>query len=193
VLAEAAVALGPAARPESVRATFAGLRVLPGAGSDTAGARRETIISRGAGGMVSVAGGKLTTYRRIALDALDTLRADLGLRTLDRRPRPLPGAVGLAPADARLTARFPALEPAARAHLLHLYGSLAEEVLAEAEARPELLERLHPEAPDLVAQAEYAWSREWATRPEDVTRRRTTLALRGLDVRHRLFEVTGTE
>jgi glycerol-3-phosphate dehydrogenase len=130
--------------------------------------------------MLSVAGGKLTTYRRIALAALETLRGDLGLARLDRAPVPLPGAADLAEASARLAGRRPELEPSVRAHLLHLYGSLAEEVVALADEDPALLERLHPEAPDIAAQAVYARSREWACTSEDVLRRRTTLALRGL-------------
>ena len=76
-----------------VRASFLGLRVLPGGPGATANARRETVYTRGSTGMLSVAGGgKLTTYRRIALDALE----QLGVRNLDRAPRPLPGAIGLA-------------------------------------------------------------------------------------------------
>jgi len=55
-------------------------------------------------------------------------------------------------------------------------------VLAPAEGDPALLERLHPDAPDLRAQAVYAREREWACTPEDILRRRTTLALRGLEV-----------
>ena len=75
-----------------VRASFWGLRVLPGGPGATANARRETVYTTGPTGMLSVAGGKLTTYRRIALDALE----QLGVRNLDRAPRPLPGATGLA-------------------------------------------------------------------------------------------------
>src|SRR5262249_7059477 len=85
VLDEAAVALDTIGPP---RATFAGLRVLPGGGGGTASAKRETVFSTGPTGMVSVAGGKLTTYRRIALDAL----RHPGVRRLSRRPRPPPGA-----------------------------------------------------------------------------------------------------
>jgi len=124
--------------------------------------------------MLSVAGGKLTTYRRIALEALDHVRIDLGLHRLDRQPRPLPGALGLD----RVV--FPeSLDPATRSHLLHLYGSLAEEVLAPAADDPSLLEPIAPEAPDLAAQALYAARYEWARTPEDFLRRRTTLALSG--------------
>jgi len=130
--------------------------------------------------MLSVAGGKLTTYRRIAHDALGILRSELGLRRLDRRPVPLPGALHVNEAVQRLARDWPDLEPHVCAHLAHLYGSLSGEVLAPAAADPDLLRPLHPGGPDLVAQALYARDVEWACRPEDILRRRTTLALRGL-------------
>jgi len=170
VLAEAAVGLDPElVRRERVRAVFAGLRVLPGGDGATANARRETVYSRGPSGMLSVAGGKLTTYRRIALDALEHLRADLGIHQLDRRLRPLPGAVGLERVS------FPdGMPPATRSHLLHLYGSLVPEVLAPAADDLSLLEALVPGRPDLAAQALYARTHEWALTDEDVLRRRTT-------------------
>jgi glycerol-3-phosphate dehydrogenase len=175
VLDEAAVALDPALlRRDRVRVAFAGLRVLPGGDGETAQARRETVYSRGPSGMLSVAGGKLTTYRRIALDVLAHLRADLGLHRLDRRPRLLPGADGLdrvsLPGD---------LPPATRSHLLNLYGSLATEVLAPAASDTSLLEPLRPDGPDLVAQALYARTHEWAVSADDVLRRRTTAWVRG--------------
>lgn len=177
ILEEAALALDPELlRPELVRCRFAGLRVLPGAGGATTTARRETVFQRGPAGMLSVAGGKLTTYRRIALEALEAL----GVAGTDRAPVPLPGAAGLAEASARLARSRPELEAAERSHLVHLYGSLAEEVVSHADENPALLERLHPDAPDIAAQVVYARSREWACTADDVLRRRTTLALRGL-------------
>jgi glycerol-3-phosphate dehydrogenase len=182
VLEEASVALEPSIlRPELVRSTFAGLRVLPGTEGSTASARRETVLLRGAKGMLTIAGGKLTTYRRIALDALDELRSDLGLRRLDRRPAPLPGAADLHDAAQRISREHPELDLPVRLHLAHLYGTLATEVLAYADDDPALLERLHPAAPDIAAQAVYAVAREWACTDEDVLARRTTLALRGLE------------
>ncbi len=176
VLAEAAVALeGPIVRREHVRAVFAGLRVLPQSGRETARARRETVHIRDSSGLLTVAGGKLTTYRRIALDTLERLRADLGLHCIDRQPWPLPGAVGLDRVSLPVE-----VSPALRTHLLGLYGSLAPEVLEPALADPTLLEPLSPDAPDIAAQAAYAVEREWARSAEDILRRRTTLALRGL-------------
>jgi glycerol-3-phosphate dehydrogenase len=162
VLDEAAVAvdgIGP------VLATFCGLRVLPGGDGATASAKRETVYSTGPSGMVSVAGGKLTTYRQIALEALD----ELGVRGLSTKPRPLPGATGLE----RIA--WPAeLDRTTRNHLLHLYGSLAVDVLAPAADDPSLLEPLVSGRPDLRAQAAYAREHEWALTDEDVLRRRTT-------------------
>ncbi len=192
VLEEAATALDAAVLDrKAIRSTFTGLRVLPGGGGSTAETKRETVYTRGSAGMVSIAGGKLTTYRRIALDALDHLRADLSLHRLDRRPVPLPGAVGIE------HVHFPdELGPTTRSHLLHLYGSLVEEVLAPAADDPSLLEPLAPGAPELAAQALYAARREWAVTPEDVLRRRTTLALRGLgtpDVASRVEQLLRNE
>jgi glycerol-3-phosphate dehydrogenase len=167
VLAEAATAVDGLGAP---RATFCGLRVLPDGDGATATAKRETVFSTGPSGMVSVAGGKLTTYRRIALDALD----QLGVRGLSRRPRPLPGATGLD----RIA--WPVeLDTAIRAHLLHLYGSLAADVVAPAVEDPTLLEPLVPGRPDLRAQDRYAREHEWARTDDDVLRRRTTAWLGG--------------
>jgi glycerol-3-phosphate dehydrogenase len=162
VLTEASIAVAGVGAP---RTTFAGLRVLPHGAGGTMSARRETVVSTSASGMVSVAGGKLTTYRRIALEALD----HLGVRALSRRPRPLPGAAGL-----EHVAWPVELDTATRSHLLHLYGSLAAEVLAPATEDPSLLEPLVPGRLDVRAQEVYARSHEWAVTSEDVLRRRTT-------------------
>jgi glycerol-3-phosphate dehydrogenase len=167
ILEEAAVAVRDIGE---VRASFYGLRVLPGGPGATANARRETVYTHGAHGMLSVAGGKLTTYRRIALDALE----QLGVRNLNRKPRPLPGAAGLSKIDWPVE-----LDPATRTHLLHLYGSLAPEVLAPALDDPSLLEPIVPGRPDLRAQELYAREREWARTDEDIYRRRTTVWLEG--------------
>ena len=165
VLREAALAVEGLGQP---RATFCGLRVLPSGADRTATARRETVLSRGRTGMVSVAGGKLTTYRQIALDTL----AFLGVRGLSQRPRPLPGAIGLDRIE------WPAeLDERTRSHLLHLYGSLAYEVLGPAAEDPSLLEPIVPDRPDLRAQELYAQTHEWAVNSEDVVRRRTTVWL----------------
>jgi glycerol-3-phosphate dehydrogenase len=181
VLAEAAVALDPeAVRPDAVKSTSAGLRVLPITRGPTTRARRETVLLRGPAGMLTVAGGKLTTYRRIALQALAALGDDLGLRGTGGPPVPLPGAAGLGAVTARLARSFPQVEAETRAHLAHLYGLGAEDVLALGARDPKLLEPLAPGAPDIAAQAVYAREREWACTEDDVLFRRTTVGPRGL-------------
>jgi glycerol-3-phosphate dehydrogenase len=126
--------------------------------------------------MLNVAGGKLTTYRRIALEALARVRSELGLHRIDRHPWPLPGAIGFEHASLPV-----ALEPDVGAHLRHLYGAFAAEVVAPAAADPSLFERLHPDGPDIWAQVRYAATHEWARSADDILRRRTTCFYRGLD------------
>ncbi|MCL7021225.1 FAD-dependent oxidoreductase, partial [Vibrio vulnificus] len=58
---------------------FAGLRVLPGGPGGTESAKRETVVSEGRGGMLSVAGGKWTTYRHIGRTVLAKLAKLPGL------------------------------------------------------------------------------------------------------------------
>jgi glycerol-3-phosphate dehydrogenase len=177
ILAEASVALDAAVlAPDSVRAAYAGLRVLPRGDGESVSARRETVFTRTDGGMINVAGGKLTTYRRIALETLSRLRSELGLHRVDKRAWPLPGAIGLERASLP-----PEVEPEVARHLVDLYGSLATEVLAPAVEERSLLERLHPDGPDIAAQVRYAATHEWARTPEDFLRRRSTLFHRGLD------------
>lgn len=160
---------------DRVRAAYAGLRVLPTGEGQSVSARRETVFTRSPGGMLNVAGGKLTTYRRIALETLARLQGELGLHRLDSHPWALPGATGLERASLPKD-----LDPEIGAHLLHLYGSLATEVLAPAANDPSLLERLHSGGPDIAAQVRYAATHEWARTADDVLRRRTTCFYRGV-------------
>ena len=176
ILSEASVAL-PAEllAANRVRASYAGLRVLPAGEGESVSARRETVFTRSPGGMLNVAGGKLTTYRRIALEVLRRIQPELGLHRIDTRPWPLPGAIGLG--DVVLPVE---VEADIRQHLLELYGSRAPAVLEPAREDPSLLERIHPDGPVVAAQVRYAATHEWARSAEDVLRRRTTCSIRGL-------------
>ena len=126
--------------------------------------------------MISIAGGKLTTYRRIALVVLHALRAELELHRIDRRPRPLPGAADPDVAVDALRRRHPELDPALAAHLAGTYGALAEEVLTAGRLEP-----LGAGVEEVEAQVLYARDREWALTAADVLRRRTTLSVTGRD------------
>ena len=175
ILEEAALALEVEALG-AVRARFAGVRVLPAGAAATARAHRETMLSTGPLGMVSVAGGKLTTYRRIALAVLHRLRVELELHRIDRRPRPLPGAADPEIAADALRRRHPELDPLLASHLAGTYGGLAEEVIAAGSLGP-----LGEGLLEVEAQVLYARAHEWAVSAEDVLRRRTTLSVTGRD------------
>jgi glycerol-3-phosphate dehydrogenase len=160
---------------DRVTHVFAGLRALPYGEGDTSRLSREHVVSTGPAGMVSVAGGKLTTHRPIAVEVLRRLPAP-GLGSIRPSADPLPGAEPLSRAG--LLAE---LDPDVARHLVHLYGGDAASVAAYGESDPALLERIDPRAPDVWAQVRYAIEYEWARTVEDVVCRRTSLTLRGLD------------
>jgi glycerol-3-phosphate dehydrogenase len=155
------------------------VRVLPQGEGETPSARRETVFERGESGMLSIAGGKFTTFRRIALGALERLSDDLDLRALGRAPVPLPGAADPDAVAERLQRQFPSLAAAGARHLARFHGSEAFDVLAPARENATLLEPLAPGAPEVAAQVPWARDREWALTADDVMARRTTLASLG--------------
>jgi glycerol-3-phosphate dehydrogenase len=173
VFREASISLpGELLRRDRIVYTFAGLRVLELGAPTTAETPREHVITTGRLGMVSVAGGKLTTHRRIAMDVLRRLD-DPRARDHKLRDVPLPGA-------GPLPARPPEIEPDVWEHLRRHYGSEVSALLAYRDTHPDALERVHPDGPDVWAQVHHAVRAEWARTVEDVVRRRTSLAVRGL-------------
>ena len=166
-------------RARRILSSFAGVRVLPQGEGETPSARRETVFERGESGMLSIAGGKFTTFRRIALDALERLRGDLDLHTLDRAPVPLPGAADPGAVVERLLRDHPALSAASARHLARFHGSEALDVLAAARDDPGAARAAAPGAPEIAAQVRWAREREWALTADDVLARRTTLAALG--------------
>jgi glycerol-3-phosphate dehydrogenase len=180
ILDEAGSALrADVADPARVRFRFAGLRALP-LGGDTATTKREMVLSRGPAGMFSVAGGKYTTFRRIAVEVVRALAPELGLHAFDEHPAPLADAAEPDQVATALRATY-GLDGTLARHLAHLYGAAAPRIAAIARDDRTLLEPLHPAAPDIAAQVVWARHAEWAVAVDDVLRRRTTLAFRGLD------------
>jgi glycerol-3-phosphate dehydrogenase len=170
-------------RPGRIRCRIAGLRALPIADGDTATARRGHMVDTGRNGLISVAGGKLTTHRLIAIDALRRL-PDHRLEVLAPCCSQLPGT-GWSP---RFEA-FTRVAPDTADHLERLYGEEAVHVLDLAARIPGGFARMHPAGPDIWAQAAYAIESEWACGVDDIARRRTTLSVRGLltdDIAERL-------
>ncbi|EGX59268.1 glycerol-3-phosphate dehydrogenase [Streptomyces zinciresistens K42] len=183
---------------------YAGLRVLPGGPGHTAQARRETVVTEGPGGMLSVAGGKWTTFRHIGRTVLAKLEAlpghpmGEGCEPVSRLPRelPLPGVANPRAVTRSLltddTGQGPRMAPDTARHLATHYGSLAYQVALLARRDPALAERVHPDAPEIWAQVVHARDHEWAETAEDVLRRRTTLTVRGLateEIRRRVEDV----
>ena len=187
ILAEAATSLAPdVVSPARVRSAFAGLRVLPLGGTSTAGTRRETVITVGKAGMISVAGGKLTTWRRIGVDVATRALASIQRPLPDTHPAPLVGAADPDAVREELQRRYPELPEGSAAHLAGLYGALAYDVLEPARREPQLYEPIVPGGPDVLAQARYAVEHEAAVTADDILRRRTTVALRGFEAEGRL-------
>jgi glycerol-3-phosphate dehydrogenase len=152
--------------------SFAGLRVLELGSSTTAETPREHVITKGVLGMVSVAGGKLTTHRRIAMDVLHRLDDERARKhRLGNSPLPGAGSVPARPAD---------VDPDVWDNLVRHYGSETPLLLAYQGNHPDALERIHPDAPVVWAQVYHGVAAEWARDVDDIVRRRTTLAVRGL-------------
>lgn len=166
--------------PSRVVHAFVGLRVLPLGNVATTRASRRHVVAVGSGGMVSIAGGKLTTHRLIAMDALRNLPAEVRLRR--RRPRTEPlGRTCPSTAEPLLRAR---LDPDVAMHLIHLYGEDALRVAAYGDRALGALDRIDARGPDIWAQVDFARDEESALTVDDVVARRTTLAVRGLASRH---------
>jgi glycerol-3-phosphate dehydrogenase len=158
-----------------IRGAFAGVRPLISTGDS----RKSVDISRKAelyetsSGMITITGGKLTTWRRMAKMAVDALVERDGRYAPCRTDRiPLGQPV---PAD-RLT-RIPGVAEEAYAHLAERYGDRAERVLAIAQQRRELAKPILRGHPDLLAEVAYAGAEEQARSVGDVLLRRTRLGL----------------
>jgi glycerol-3-phosphate dehydrogenase len=167
---------------QDVTGMFAGLRPLidPGAG-DTAAVSREHVVRQPLPGLVTVAGGKYTTYRVMAAEAVDTAAEQLRLRVDPSRTElvPLIGAESLDAAGAELAGRDLGAPVAER--LLERYGSIAPEVGAAIFTDPGLAVPLPEAAPYTGAEALYAVTHEGARSLDDVLSRRTRISFEAVD------------
>jgi glycerol-3-phosphate dehydrogenase len=138
-------------------------------------------------GLVTISGGKLTTYREMAEDTVDTVIEQIGGRLngrVSRRTRtkklPLRGAAGYHEVHdtAGEAAGSTGLDPTTVVHLADRYGGEARTIVAMVEHDASLGERLHPAHPYLRAEPVYAARYEMATSVDDVLTRRVPLHLR---------------
>jgi glycerol-3-phosphate dehydrogenase len=171
---------------EDIEGVYAGLSpLLAGETEDTSRLSREHAVSQSVSGLITVAGGKYTTYRVMAEDAVDVVA-----RGLDRRVppscsdrTPLVGAEGFQAVWNRrqslaedLGLHFGQLE-----HLLRRYGARVDELAALMKSRPELGEPIEGAPNYLAVEAYYAASHEGALHLEDVLTRRTRISIETFD------------
>lgn len=180
-------------QPDDVIATWAGLRPLIAAppNVEESDVSREHEVFTKPDGLVIIAGGKLTTYRRMAretvhktLELLRELGEDVTARSETTKHRPLPGAVGVEPADLEGVAAIGrrlmsehGLDVDTATHLCGVYGARAIELGATIAADRGLGERLDPELPYVWAEIDFAATHDLARTVEDVLQRRVPLLL----------------
>src|SRR5499427_9325858 len=171
---------------DDVEGVYAGLRpLLAGESDETSKLSREHTVAHPVPGLVMIAGGKYTTYRLMAKDAVDAV-----VHGLDGRvPRSCTDEVPLAGADGfpalwnsrYQLARASGLHVARIEHLLHRYGTLIGEILGLIEADPELGRALGGADDYLRAEIVYAASHEGARHLYDALGRRTHITIETWD------------
>jgi glycerol-3-phosphate dehydrogenase len=171
---------------EDVEGVYAGLRpLLAGESESTSKLSREHVVAHSAPGLVVVAGGKYTTYRVMARDAVDEAAQAIPGRVAPSVTEtvPLLGAVGYAAVwnQRAALAHSSGLHVARVEHLLRRYGVLTQEVLDLVAERPELGEPLEGAEDHLRAEVVYAASHEGALHLTDILTRRTRISIEAWD------------
>lgn len=180
---------------DDVQGVYAGLRpLLAGEDDATSKLSREHAVSTAVHGLVVIAGGKYTTYRTMAADAIDAAVHGLSADFDRKIPASCTDDVGLLGADgyealwnqrAQL-ARTSGLSVGRIEQLLARYGALITEVLDLIGARPDAAEPLDGADDYLRAEVIYAATHEGARHLDDVLARRTRISIeafhRGTDV-----------
>ncbi len=143
-----------------VLAVFAGLRPLVNRlAAPTAKLSREHLVAVAPSGLITIAGGKWTTYRKMAQDVVDVAAAR--------------GGLAKAPSPTEELALHGASSERKPEDPLRVYGNDAAAVLALADEQPDLRTPLHPRLPYLGAEVVFAARHEMARTVEDVLARRT--------------------
>jgi glycerol-3-phosphate dehydrogenase len=174
-------------KPADVVWTYAGVRPLYDDGaSEAKAATRDYVFELdlpGGAPLLSIYGGKITTYRRLAEEALERLAPYL--RSAKAREgwtakSPLPGGDLDVSAIAALTAElqrgYPFLSPAHAGRLAHAYGTRANKVLGNAKSFADLGQSFGATLTE--SEVRYLIANEWACTAEDIVWRRSKLGLR---------------
>ena len=171
---------------QDVLGAWAGVRPLIrqlGTGSMSDISRRHSLVE-GQHGMLTITGGKLTTYRRMAKDVVDRIAAKDGKKTRCRTDEiPLSGTRPVAElvAETTVAAARVGLSEEVAVSLVRQCGETASHVLSLVAADPTLGELLSPTTPHIAAEVVHAARSEGASTLDDVFSRRTRLSLRAKD------------
>jgi glycerol-3-phosphate dehydrogenase len=174
----------PVLRADELCGRFAGLRpLIHNHAGEPSSLSREYRLFSGPGGLLSVAGGKYTTYRHMAEEITDAVLRRLGRRAACRTKDYLLAGTPRAPWAAFAPAAVADLEmhyqltPDAACHLVNRYGRRAADVAAYRGGAPELAEPVVVGEPDLKAELPYQRDHEMALFKADHLLRRTRLGL----------------
>ena len=164
-----------------VIAAWAGLRPLAAGtsgGSDPGAASREHAIVESPRGLVTVTGGKLTTYRSMSAAVVDAVQRALGDEPAPSRTAtlPLPGGDACDVAHELAAATGATQDAAVAARLVHAHGTAWRDVWALAESDAALAARVNPARPYVLAELRYAVAHELALTLGDLLIRRVPLA-----------------
>ncbi len=166
---------GTTLKPADLTGAYAGVRPLISTGDP----KKSVDISRKAelyetsSGMVTITGGKLTTWRRMAKMTVDRL-VEREARDAPCRTHAIPLGAAVDVAD---LGRVDGVAEAAYGALAGRYGHAAHDVLTVAREDPELASQIASDLPDILAEVVYAARREQARSVGDVLLRRTRLGL----------------
>ncbi|MDQ2798022.1 MAG: glycerol-3-phosphate dehydrogenase/oxidase [Armatimonadota bacterium] len=189
-------------REEDILSTFAGYRpLLKTQSADKAASAqlsRSHAVLDGPAGMVSIVGGKLTTWRRMAEDTMNFIaKRDGRAPSAVTREMPLDGTDGWPGVAQRLAQDGFGLPLGIGAHLGAFYGANLNAVLALGDENPEWLRPVVPDLPYLMAEMVYACRYEMAMTLDDVLSRRTRIVLedrqQGRTAAREVAEVMATE
>ncbi|XLQ10978.1 MAG: glycerol-3-phosphate dehydrogenase [cyanobacterium endosymbiont of Epithemia adnata isolate EadnSB Bon19] len=185
---------------KDIQFTYSGVRPLPNIeGKNTGSITRKHIFfdhtKEGVTNLISLIGGKLTTYRQVGEEVVDMVfkRQGKPVPPCPTEDKPLPGSI--LPSDFRvqkvLTEYHDRVSNQTIDHLLSMYGAKTLDILALTDSEPDLAAVIVPELPDIKAQIVYAVRHELAYTLVDIMRRRTTLAIHsdyGIDLLPSLIE-----
>jgi glycerol-3-phosphate dehydrogenase len=178
----------PALVPEDVLGSFVGVRPLLAESAAPSARSREFQMTTGPTGLLTVAGGKYTTFRHMAEALTDVICGRLGVQRRCRtRNFPLDGTPpepwsDFVDAAVRRLRQVPGLGDAAARHLVGRYGRRADDVAAYVRRDAALAAPAVTGEPDILAELAYQRDHEMALQPADFLLRRTRLGLfrRGL-------------